>query len=95
MTPIHKLSRIRWDKEFGSGKSEIGYLGHAGRLDEVTFPQGERRAFELVDETGQARRIPFHRVMAVWRNGEVIWKRRALSDGLLSGKRREPGKPGA
>lgn len=82
MTPIHELlSRIRWDKEFGAGTFEIGYLdrveGTLQRvgLGDVTFPPGERRAFVLMDESGQERRIPFHRVRRVWREGEIIWKR--------------------
>ena len=87
MTPIHELlNRIRWDKDFGSGQFEIGYLDrHEGtirrvRLEELIFPEGERRVFELSDETGQVRRIPFHRVRQVWRDGEVIWKRPVLSN---------------
>jgi uncharacterized protein (UPF0248 family) len=31
--------------------------------------------FEVLDESGQARRIPFHRVREVWRDGVVIWQR--------------------
>ncbi len=66
MTPIHELlNRIRWDKDFGSGQFEIGYLDrHEGtiqrvRLEEVVFPEGERRVFEMSDETGRVRRISF------------------------------------
>jgi uncharacterized protein (UPF0248 family) len=44
-------------------------------LENVVFPPGERRAFVLADETGEDRRIPFHRVREVWRDGESIWKR--------------------
>jgi uncharacterized protein (UPF0248 family) len=43
----------------------------------VTFPEGERRVFELADESGQMRRIPFHRVREVWRDGMAIWQRPA------------------
>jgi uncharacterized protein (UPF0248 family) len=82
MTPIHKLlNRIRWDKDFGSGQFEIGYLDRHERtiqrvrLEDMHFPEGERHGFELSDGTGQVRRIPLHRVREVWRNGEVIWKR--------------------
>ncbi len=82
MTPIHELlSRIRWDKEFGAGAFDIGYLDrvestiHRVRLEDVVFPPGERRAFVLTDDGGQERRIPFHRVREVWREGEIIWKR--------------------
>jgi uncharacterized protein (UPF0248 family) len=86
MTPIHELlSRIRWDKGFGSGQFELGYLDrhqHAIQrvgLQEVVFPQGNRGAFELTDADGQVRRIPIHRVREVWCNGESIWKRPLIS----------------
>jgi uncharacterized protein (UPF0248 family) len=60
------------------------------RLDDVIFPEGERRVFELSDDSGQVRRIPFHRVREVWRDGEVIWKRPVLSnrkEGAATGER--------
>jgi uncharacterized protein (UPF0248 family) len=84
MTPIHELlSRIRHDPEFGRGQFEIGYFDrregtvHRVALKEIVFPTGERRVFELVDETGQLRRIPFHRVREVHRDGRIIWQRPA------------------
>ena len=82
MIPIHKLlDRIRWDKEFGRGFIEIGYFDrregtiHRVALKEVLFPAGERRIFELVDEAGQVRQIPFHRIRELYRDGRIIWKR--------------------
>jgi len=82
MMPIHKLlNRIRWDKEFGRGRNEIGFLDrredtiHRVALKGVLFPAGERRAFEMVDEFGQVRRIPFHRIREVYRDDRIIWKR--------------------
>jgi uncharacterized protein (UPF0248 family) len=79
MTPIHELlNRIRWDKEFGAGRFEIGYLDRLQStielvgLANVTFPSGERRVFELWDEIGQVRRVLFHRVREVRRDGEII-----------------------
>ena len=84
MTPIHELlNRIRWDKEFGQGRFEIGYYDrregvvHRVALQEIVFPAGERRVFELVDESGESRRIPFHRVREVYRDGRIIWQRPA------------------
>ncbi len=89
MIPIHELlSRIRWDKEFGQGQFEIGYFDrheggiHRVPLQEVTFPEVDRHSFELVDESGQTRRIPFHRVREVVKNGQVIWRRPSLDDGV-------------
>ncbi len=82
MIPIHELlNRIRWDKAFGQGRFEIGYFDrfedaiHRLALQEVAFPADERHAFEVVDESGQARRIPFHRVREVVKDGQIIWQR--------------------
>ncbi len=67
MIPIHDLlNRIRWDLEFGRGHFEIGYYDrHEAVLQQValqavSFPEGERHAFEVVDEAGQARRVHGH-----------------------------------
>jgi uncharacterized protein (UPF0248 family) len=82
MIPIHELlSRIRWDAEFGRARFEIGYYDRL--LDtlqrvafrEIVFPSGARQVFEIIDEDGQVRRIPFHRVREVARDGQVIWRR--------------------
>ncbi len=82
MIPIHQLlNRIRWDKEFAQGQFEIGYWdrvsGQVQRvaLQQLSFPEEERRSFELVDESGEPRRIPFHRVREVYKNGRLIWRR--------------------
>ena len=82
MTPIHELlNRIRWDKEFGRGCFELGYYDrheaciHRVTLPEVVFPEGERHTFEVMDESGTLRRIPFHRVREVYRGGQLIWQR--------------------
>ncbi len=84
MTPIHELlSRIRWDKEFGRGHFEIGYFDrnegviHRVALQTVVFPADDRHTFEVTDDSGQARRIPFHRVREVVRDGQLIWRRRS------------------
>jgi uncharacterized protein (UPF0248 family) len=82
MMPIHELlSRIRHDQEFGRGRFEIGYFDRAEgtirrvAFQQIEFPAGERRAFELLDESGQPRRIPFHRVREVYKDGQRIWQR--------------------
>ena len=81
MQPIHELlNRIRWDREFSSGRFEIGYHDRCeGRiirvpLLDVVFTEGEN-AFELMDEDGESHRIPFHRVREVHKNGQLIWQR--------------------
>ena len=82
MTPIHELlNRIRWDKTFGRGRFEIGYFDrvagviHRVALREIQFPADRHRVFELVDDAGETRRIPFHRIREVWKNGALIWQR--------------------
>ena len=84
MTPIHELlARIRHDPEFGKGEFEIGFLDRVAgsvqrvALRQITWPEGQRKVFELVDETGQVRRIPYHRVREVYRDNQIIWQRRA------------------
>jgi len=87
MQPIHELlSRIRWDTEFARGEFQIGYYDRVAdrivlvALHEVRFPEDANNLFELVDEEGEAHRIPFHRVREVHKNGEVIWKRPQLAE---------------
>jgi hypothetical protein len=46
-------------------------------LQGITFPKSERRVLELLDEGGVVRRIPFHRIREVYRDGELIWHRPA------------------
>jgi len=82
MVPIHELlNRIRWDRDFGRGRFEIGYYDrHHDALErvafrEIVFPTGEGQVFEVVDDSGEVRRIPFHRVREVARDGRVIWRR--------------------
>jgi RNA polymerase sigma factor (sigma-70 family) len=83
VTPIHQLlSRIHHDREFGQGRFETGYFdrhegtNHRITLQEIVFPAGERRVFELVDEAGQLRRkkrVRFH----VWR---LLYGERTMTD---------------
>jgi uncharacterized protein (UPF0248 family) len=82
MIPIHELlNRIRWDKKFGQGRFELGYYDrHEGTLrhvalQAVTFPEDARHSFEVVDESGQTLRIPYHRVREIVKDGQIIWHR--------------------
>jgi uncharacterized protein (UPF0248 family) len=82
MTPIHELlKRIVWDQEFGRGQFEIGFSDrHQDTLQRIalqgiSFPSDEPNAFELVDESGQPRRIPLHRIREVYRDKQLIWQR--------------------
>ena len=42
-----------------------------------SFLEAQRRVFEVLDESGQVRRIPFHRVREVYRDGQRTWHRQA------------------
>jgi uncharacterized protein (UPF0248 family) len=83
MMPIHELlSRIRWDKEFGSGKFDIGYLDHVEQriihvpLAQVRLEKGNHFSFQLETEMSETLTIPFHRIREVYRDGVMIWQRR-------------------
>lgn len=82
MLPIHKLlSRIRWDPRFRVGRFEIGYFDRLERriiavpFESLHFPAAAPKMFEIRDEEGELRRIPFHRVRRVYRDGRIIWQR--------------------
>lgn len=82
MIPLHELlSRIRWDAEFGRGEFRIGYLDHQ-RNELVTVPLQEvlpdpesHFCFNVTDEEGVVRSVPYHRVKEVWKDGALIWQR--------------------
>ena len=84
MIPIHTLlSRIRWDPRFGRGRWEIAYLDRT-RVGLVRVPLADIRTeahigfvFDVVDEEGVARSIPYHRVRQVFRDGKLEWSRLA------------------
>jgi uncharacterized protein (UPF0248 family) len=82
MVPIqHLLNRIRWDKEFGTGSFEIGYLDHVEQRiirvpsRRIHFEEGNQFSFQLEDEMGEMLSIPFHRIREVYRDGVLIWRR--------------------
>ena len=73
-----------WKNHKSQLHSPIGYFDryevvlHRVALQEVAFPEDDRHTFEVVDESGQARRIPFHRVREVVKDGQIIWRRPSL-----------------
>lgn len=80
--PLHALlHRITWDAEFGKGEFALGYYDRV--LDEeivvpftsVALEADRKDTFTLTDPDGVTRRIPLHRVRAVYKNGQVVWKR--------------------
>jgi uncharacterized protein (UPF0248 family) len=82
MMPIRELlNRIRWDKEFAKAEFLIGYYD---RLEDALFfvplkrvvqEPGNHFSVKIMDDEGVVHLVPFHRIKAVYRNGELIWKR--------------------
>lgn len=82
MLPIHELlNRIHWDPEFGRGEFELCFLDRIEAqliklpLAEITFIPGDHYFFYYLDEEGAEHSVPFHRIKAVYKNGELIWQR--------------------
>lgn len=81
--PIQELlSRIRWDPAFGQGYFELGYWDRLSRqvvrvpFEQVRTEPTDHFALRLLDATGVIRALPYHRIVALWRNGALIWQRR-------------------
>ncbi len=74
---------MRWDAEFAAARFEIGYFDRKRKalvrvpLARVAFPSDQKSVLEAVEEDGSVHSVPFHRVRAVWRDGELIWSREA------------------
>lgn len=82
MQPIHELfARIRHDRDFGQGQFAIGYFDRRENaiervaFNDIVVAEGGGRVFQVFDESGEWRRVPFHRVREVYRDGELIWNR--------------------
>lgn len=80
--PIHEvLSRIRWDPAFGRGSFELGYWDRLRRqvvrvpLAQVRTDPADHFALRLLDAEGFIVEIPYHRIVAVWRDGILVWQR--------------------
>lgn len=83
MIPIHELlARIRWDPAFASARFEIAYLDRKRKalvrlpLERIRMTE-DRFGFEALEEDGSVHSVPYHRVRAVWRDGELIWSRQS------------------
>ena len=82
MIPVQDiLNRIKWDRHF-KGRFEIGYYDRIENkiiivpYKEIYFPEENHFLFELMDKEGTIHSIPFHRVREIYKNGDIIWKRK-------------------
>jgi uncharacterized protein (UPF0248 family) len=75
------LARIRHDPQFARGRWEIAYLDRTRPflvrlpLEAVQTRPHIGFVFDVIDEEGVARSIPYHRVRQVWHEGKVVWSR--------------------
>ena len=76
------LTRVQWDADFGAAEFELGCFDRvSGRVERLPLARiriqpGRHFAFTVEDDArGGPQTIPFHRVRAVYRNGECIWAR--------------------
>ncbi len=83
MQPIHELlARIRWDPDFGRGEFELEFFDRLEvslirlSLRDIVFTPEDHFFFHYLDEDEYEHSVPFHRVKAVYRNGERIWQRK-------------------
>jgi uncharacterized protein (UPF0248 family) len=84
MQPIHELlSRIRWDAEFGKGRFEIAYEDHQlpkpvrVALDAIQLSEHDHFMFSTLSPLGEEIAVPLHRIREVYKDGRLIWCRRA------------------
>lgn len=82
MQPVQDiLNRIRWDENWKGDEFKIGYYDRIEHrlivvaFNEIRFPKGDHFTFEVIDRDGELHSVPFHRVKAIFRNGDLIWHR--------------------
>ncbi|WP_455196861.1 DUF504 domain-containing protein [Kaarinaea lacus] len=75
------LNQIRWDERLATDEFVIGYFDRVAdqiikvAFREIRFPEDHHFQFELIDEEGELRSIPYHRVREIYQNGQLIWRR--------------------
>ena len=82
MQPLQDLlHRITWDPEFGKGCFALGYEDRMAPAETlvpfatIRFDPDRPGTFSIPQEDGSVVHIPLHRVRAVYKNGEAIWRR--------------------
>jgi uncharacterized protein (UPF0248 family) len=75
------LNQIRWDMRLAAGAFVIGYYDRIEHqiikvaFREIRFPEDHHFQFEVIDEEGELRSIPYHRVREIYQDGRLIWRR--------------------
>lgn len=75
------LNQIRWDERLATDAFVIGYYDRVAdkiikvAFSEIRFPEDHHFQFEVIDDEGELRSIPYHRVREIYRNGQRIWHR--------------------
>ena len=82
MQPVQELlNRIRWDVSFGDAEFSVAYYDRVtNRLvtvpfRELCFDSDDHFSFGITDEIGAIHWVPYHRVRALYRNGDLVWQR--------------------
>lgn len=82
MIPIYELlSRIHWDKQFGSGDIVVGYYDKFEAciiripVREILLKPDDHFSFDLIDRNGVLHSIPMCLIREVRKDGKLIWHR--------------------
>ena len=91
------LNRLKWTKRLP--ESEVVIL-HRGAPDNRKSIKGDhiteiqRGSFSYVDfETKKETRIPMHRVLEIWMDDKVVWKKRGNGKGMGAKRGKKISKP--
>ena len=81
LTAQEILNQIRWDERLTADAFVIGFYDRVEdkiikvAFSEIRFPEDHHFQFEIIDDEGELRSIPYHRVREIYRNGQLIWHR--------------------
>jgi len=75
------LDRIRWDEEFAHGEFELAFFDRMEArlihlpLGDISLSPSDHFFFHYMDKENIEHSVPLHRIKAVYKNGECIWRR--------------------
>ena len=100
MIPIQDLlNRIRWDQGFASAEFRVGYYDRVERrivrvpLRPAELELADHFSIELQAPDRELHRVPLHRIVEVYREDVLIWRREPpphVGSGHKRPKRRHP-----